>query len=373
MLRLQVGPRAWRPCKEHGTDGMLPCAWPGCSSGITESKFEQDLFVETSEATIFTRREWTSPLGGTYFTWDGSHLPNLFSTRQTFWNEARRNGLVATRHPEVVYHYTTLEGMMGIVQSGSIWLSDYAYLNDRRELTYGTELLKEKVQQLIASESDSGLLSVLQTWDSNLESLQNRVCITSFSADRDSLSQWRAYGPVAIGFPVSRLGLHVNQADLQRVDYDRDSQQKLIQIYLAHLCSAYRVDVAENRLEGMSDAYHRVEGLVELLVFFKDPAFQSENEYRLAYVDNPYLVERTGLVRTAKSFRVARGRVVPYVSSLDILPFGGRSKGKDFPLEFSEVILGPGSDDILERGIREFLEFHGHRIDVCHSEVPFRP
>ncbi|HEX8010670.1 MAG TPA: hypothetical protein VF814_07020 [Casimicrobiaceae bacterium] len=76
-------------------------------------------------------------------------MPNWFSAPKVFWNEARRLRLIATELPSLIYHYTTLEGFVGIVQSRSLWLSDYSYLNDARELTHGVEIVRSVVDEML--------------------------------------------------------------------------------------------------------------------------------------------------------------------------------------------------------------------------------
>lgn len=357
-------------CDQHGNRGMLPCAWPGCENGIAENQFQERPLFEKSNPTIYTRREWSSPLGGSYYSWENSHLPNWFNAPQTFWNEARRHRLVPDSFPEVVYHYTSLEGFFGIVEKRSIWLSDFSYLNDRHELTYGAGTAKEAIRRMAETESDPGVRELLSTWTKNLHMLQNRVCIASFSGEDDSLSQWRAYGPLAIGFATRPLSLHVDQSRLQAVEYSPEVQKKLVDIYLHHLRSAYSADVSSGRLNRIPDVYHKVERLLELIAFFKDPAFKSENEYRLVYIDNPEVLESVGLQRPLKSFRISKGRILPYVPSTDILP----SENRKFELEITEIVLGPECDELLERGVREFLDAKGlANVKSRRSLVPLRP
>lgn len=356
-------------CEQHGNRGMLPCAWPDCENGIADNQFQERHLPEISGPIIYTCREWHSPLGGRYYSWDSSALPNWFSAQQIFWNEARRHQLVPGSFPEVVYHYTSLEGFFGIVEKRSIYLSDFSYLNDRRELTYGADMAKESIRRMIEQESDTAILELLSSWEKDLHMLQNRVCIASFSGEDDSLSQWRAYGPVAIGFATRPLALHVSQSRLQPVEYRPEFQNKLLDIYIHHLRSAYYADISSGRLERIPDVYHRVQQLLELIAFFKDPAFKSENEYRLVYVDYPDVLERVRLKRPPKSFRISNGRIVPYVPSTDILP----SNYRKFELEIAEIILGPECDELLERGVREFLDEKGlANVKSRHSLVPLR-
>ncbi len=337
---------------------------------MPEASFLLEPIVASDEPASYSRREWRSPFGGSYYSWDNSKLPNYLFARQTFWNEARRHRLVPGGGPGIVYHYTSLEGFVGIVSSRSLWLSDYGYLNDKRELTYGTDLVSAAIQHISQSHPSPSVTSLLRSWQANLRSIGNRVCIASFSEDGDSLSQWRAYGPIAIGFPTRPLALHVNQALLQAVEYEPTVQRRLIDTYLHHFCQAYEFDASNGRLTNVPTLYEKVGRFLELIAFFKDPAFRSEREYRLTFVEDPEVVALFGHKGTEKSFRITKGRLRPYVSSLAVLP----SEHRRFPLEIEEVVLGPEGDELLERGTREFLDANGMTtIPVRRSTVPLRP
>jgi hypothetical protein len=325
--------------------------------------------TEGSKSDSWKRRQWQSPLGSPYYSWESSELPNWFHAPQTFWNEARRLRLIPTSHPKTVYHYTSLEGFIGIVKNRCVWMTEFAYLNDRREVRYGLDLLLSAVNDMLATVTRQDVRDLLSVWVDQLKGSKSRVCITSFSGDDDSLSQWRAYGPIAIGFPVGPLSLHVNQSRLQPVEYDPTGQKKLVQIYVHHLVAAFQADNENNKLQPISDLYHKFDRLLELAVFFKDPVFRSENEYRLAYIDYPEILSSLGLNSPPRLFRVARGKIVPYVPSTDVL----QSEHRDFALEISEVVLGPDSDELLEQGVREFLsESNLSGVTVRRSLVPLR-
>lgn len=369
MRRISLHPGYDHKCVEHGTIGPFPCAWPDCPNGVADTEFEEAPLIEREQPRTYRRREWQSPLGGVYYSWESSDLANWFSAPQTFWNEVRRHHLIPAKFPRTVYHYTSLEGLIGIVDSRSVWMTEFGYLNDLREVRYGVDLLLENLRQMLKDDNEAGVRDLLSAWVEKLEGAPNRVCITSFSADGDSLSQWRAYGPVAIGFPVHPLALHVDQGRLQPVEYDPEVQRKLLRIYVHHLVAAFAADVRGGRLGRTPDLYHKSDRLLELAVFFKDPAFRSENEYRLAYIDYPDVLGSLGLKSPPKSFKVSKGRIVPYVPSTDVL----RSAHRQFPLEISEVILGPESDELLERGVCEFLNERGlSKVVVRRSLVPLR-
>lgn len=300
---------------------------------------------------------------------DESKYPNWFSAPKTFWNEARRNDLLRQDTPEHIFHYTSLEGFVGIIESRTIWLTDYAYLNDTRELSHGIGLIRGVIADMLKDEPEESIQSLLNVWDRDIGNDKHRVCIASFSADGDSLSQWRSYGPIALGFEPHDLALHANRADLRPVEYDRDRQRNLVRTYLHHLCQAYTVDLSDNRLQRIPDIYHKTDRLIQLIAFFKDPSFSGENEYRLAYIEYPDLIESFDIAPSPKRFRISHSRLQPYVMANELVP----TQPNHPPLNLSKVVLGPEADSLLERGIREFLNDKMLvDVEVCRSTVPYR-
>ena len=50
--------------------------------------------------------------------------------------------------PGLLYHYTTSEGLVGIVSTHSLWATEAAFLNDFSEFSYGEGVIKSAVQFL---------------------------------------------------------------------------------------------------------------------------------------------------------------------------------------------------------------------------------
>src|SRR4051794_29757589 len=91
-------------------------------------------------------------------------------------------------------HYTTDDGLLGILRTKSIWASHIFYLNDTSEYQLIFERARDLVTRLnvlrnLAKEAPL-LAGAIQTdlrpagWD---------VFVASFSETWDDLSQWRAY------------------------------------------------------------------------------------------------------------------------------------------------------------------------------------
>lgn len=124
-----------------------------------------------------------------------------------------------------LYHYTTLEGLYGILKSQSLWATDYRDLNDEKEIdlfiedklmTYLSSYIKDiYIQSLLDDEEKLNCLfqsgEPLDRWITQLQSgfpkallkgIEGEVFVTSFSGTSENenenlhglLSQWRSYG-----------------------------------------------------------------------------------------------------------------------------------------------------------------------------------
>ena len=356
-------------CKDHEIWGSLPCPWPNCPNSIPEEDFSVESPMEGESPSIYNRRKWQSLTGEPYYSWDKIGWPNWFNVPNTVWSEARRKGFIIGKLPELIYHYTTLEGLFGIVQSKNLWLSDYSYLNDTREISHGVDLITEVATELLKTEARPKVIDLLKKWIDDLKTPTHRVCIASFSANNDSLSQWRAYGSIALGFKPNDISTHSRQANLRPVEYNREQQRALVELQLHHMREAFIIDLNMNRLKNIENVYHKIDRLIELVSFFKDPSFESEQEYRLVFIEYPGLMESLGSKPSAKRFRISKNRIVPYVLSDEL------DSMLDNPpeLKICEIMLGPESDDALERGVREFLTENGMGdVIIKRSRVPYR-
>src|ERR1700730_1271189 len=108
----------------------------------------------------------------------------------------------------VLYHYTSAGGLLGIIESGTLWASDCRFLNDATELSYSTEQLLAALSTLeddtMGPESGFILPGVVE----HLTAETFRVHVVCFCEDGDLLSQWRGYGAdggYAVGLGSDRL------------------------------------------------------------------------------------------------------------------------------------------------------------------------
>jgi hypothetical protein len=179
------------------------------------------------------------------------------------------------RVPEYLYHYTTAEGLIGIVKNREIWATDIFYLNDQREFRHGIKLAVEELQGKGIYE---GYRKHVPATTSMLGSVAPltfpvRVYVSCFSTEADSLGLWRSYCPrggYAIGFRYDDLdALRSRNVHLQPCFYDETEQRGVIRGLLTQACADYDRQNAPSS----DDALVLVHNLAAASIMLKDPSF----------------------------------------------------------------------------------------------------
>ena len=92
-------------------------------------------------------------------------------------------------------HYTTLDGALGIIQSGDLWLSHLRFSNDDAEFLYGLDFVGAELT-VMSEEAAADAPRVDRI--SGVKSLIDRqreqpIYICCFCEHENLLSQWRGY------------------------------------------------------------------------------------------------------------------------------------------------------------------------------------
>jgi hypothetical protein len=135
---------------------------------------------------------------------------------------------IRERPAACIYHYTGAAGMIGIVQSGHLWATDYRHLNDRKEYQIGARLLRDELRANRLSEQQR------RGFETLVSDTQRECFVLSFSESADQLSQWRAYCPggngYALGFEQKNAlfaSAQQHTFNLIRCEYNHREQRKL--------------------------------------------------------------------------------------------------------------------------------------------------
>ena len=166
--------------------------------------------------------------------------------------EKFRSEFIKEDIPEFLYHYTSIEGFKGIIDSKEIWATAADYLfEDPSEITIAKSIAREIIEKCENDLNEKGLLDICQkSIESSVISKEYQF-ISSFSEEGDLLSQWRAYCPkggVSLGFTIPRISendqylytkngsyhdeLYVHENYIYKCIYDiQEQKQKIIDLF----------------------------------------------------------------------------------------------------------------------------------------------
>jgi hypothetical protein len=133
----------------------------------------------------------------------------------------------------MLYHYTSLEGLIGILKSQSIWASHCEFLNDSSEFLHALSFAKSYSGNIYMEDDylaafGWGMRHALEEMD------KHDIYVSSFSEKPDLLSQWRGYCPksagICIGFDKNSIESFCSKKGykLSKCLYDHDQQQEHI-------------------------------------------------------------------------------------------------------------------------------------------------
>jgi hypothetical protein len=265
--------------------------------------------------------------------------------------------------PDRLYHYTTAEGLLGILEAKALWATDARYLNDVSEIVYAEQLIRDEIQmQLEHTSSD------LREWLAAYRDVVPRVreisesFVACFCESGDLLSQWRAYGTnggFSVGFSGKQL-LELPSCHIVRVEYSEQVQRDTIRETLAlHL----RL-VSDARDNGTQQDINHISGnlgaqLSLYALAFKHPSFAEEREWRAIA-----LTDEVPPVR----FRHAQGLLRPFV----IMPLTAHEVPA---MPVVSVSHAPSkAPELTKRSLERLLRGEGYsEAIVSGSNVPLRP
>ena len=271
-----------------------------------------------------------------------------------------------------LYHYTSLSGLLGIVNSGHLRASDIRYMNDSAELRHTLELMQEHINRRIVAGTDHpALLNQLLEWLSHRIVGGPMLFGASFRANGNLLSQWRGYSThgkgVSLGFDPGYIQRRATQQHFQvgRCVYDPERQSELIEEVLdAVEASAKAVGAGVDAGGNYQVIFERIERhLLRLAAILKHPAFEEEQEWRIV---SPVI---TDTVAKAIHYREGVSMLVPYYA------FVLREDRGDSAMGLEHVFLGPTNNSELSMNSLEgYLASTNTspRRGVSYCQIPYR-
>ena len=288
----------------------------------------------------------------------------------------------------ILYHYTSNEAFLSIIENKQIWLSSLKLSNDPSEGFYFSQLVK---QFLDNKEDKKGYLGEV-FYQEIFEYMSNKISALgiSFSEKSDSLSQWRAYADdamgVAIGFDDSKFNKalkNIEGTELTRVLYLTEENNDFLKSLLSEILedgktkqgSSYsqkeepgliilsKEDLKRRQEEEEGIIKKKIEQSLSLAGFLyriKNPFYKEEKEWRCfrLIIHNDLDDENHSL-----NFRIRKNMLVPYQF------FPKESFSEDW---IEEIILGPKNETPIDV-IKVMLNNNGFgHVRVIRSEGVYR-
>lgn len=287
--------------------------------------------------------------------------------------------------PRVVYHYTSMDALLGIVK-GSIWATSIQYLNDVSEYDHFLKLVRKRLPKLTKShglDHPNLVARIVSQRKPHLPSYMDLPFVASFSQARDSLTHWRSYCPqgngVCIGFRSASIkGVYLEKAkkgiclaSFWPITYlgtdDLKVLDGMINKDLSHSIRLIEeIESAQGAIAGDSDKVGLLRAEFEMRAGrTKHKSFMHEREFRLIAL----LFAQKELV----SFRPSRSTLVPYLNMRlpgPATPSPARASSAQF---IDSVTIGPTPHAKLSRdAVLGLLRSKGFNASVEISSIPFR-
>lgn len=279
---------------------------------------------------------------------------------------------------ETISHYTNLNGLYGIIESGGFWLSDHRFLNDTEEFENGRKLTKKLLNNLLEKEKYSDFSKVINETIKQLDTYSEQpYYVCSFSKKADSLDQWRSYANngqgISITFDNTRKSLSHFFAmpilSVSKVLYNDHEKVKIILRTIRRYRKEYLIDSEYGNPIDIEDWGSELSKHLALeFINFKHPEYSSEQEVRMA-VSSSHLNHFNGI-----KHRVGKDRIIPYITSKDIYNDSFEEHVGTDKLPIIEVRVGPAvNQSMTAKSIEEYLICKGYdNINVIKSDVPYR-
>jgi hypothetical protein len=194
--------------------------------------------------------------------------------------------------PDVLYHYTSSQGLSGIIRHKALWAKDIHHLDDPRELLHALDMASAAIQaykpeSLNTLQVNAGVMM--------LEYLrgmkEGKLFVASLTEAGDLLSQWRAYCPSEGGFSIGfSTGAFSESPDwtffklypcLYRLEEQQDLMQFIVGSYLGILQGIPTPHSQAMKGLWESVAFWFVGAVMRVAPLLKHSSFFEEREWRL--------------------------------------------------------------------------------------------
>lgn len=255
---------------------------------------------------------------------------------------------------KIIYHYTSFQNFINIIQTKQLWFSELGTSNDPNEGKVLLEYLNE--------DNKNYFKNLIKNYQN--EQYKSFICSFSGNEESQSLNLWRAYGDncngIALGFKIvdnlifdNKFYLYGNE--LVEVIYPENIQNNKSFEWVISALNKY-----EDIITTDYDKKYLCTIFQNYSCFFKKYWFKDEREIRLIQIIENKVVKD----------RYAIPIIEQYQKETNNLVF--EPGGAFYPLCFNEVIIGPKNKCSIDT-IKSILKANEYsdNIKIRKSEIEF--
>lgn len=314
-----------------------------------------------------------------------------------------------------LYHYTTWDGLLGILQTQTLWATHGRFLNDYSEIVLFRDKLIDSVIPIVEKgyreliKKDKNIQGFIEQRggldqfvrkdaavqvDAAYNATGEEIYIVSFCGeDKNSyvnsnglLSQWRGYGDgggIALLLDTKKLE-EIMQNEDERYSYIfayiadvvySDDEKKFNMELSSHLTSITEFfkqtfDNIKLKKQEAPEATKALPAFMECIGRYKHHSFKEESEVRIVCLP---MIHNEEILRLAKKegsilkpekerkFRTKNGKLVPYIELFN---------STDIALPIEKIIVGPHKEkDWRASALRVMLR--NTNIEITVSDIPY--
>ena len=271
-----------------------------------------------------------------------------------------------------LFHYTTVQGLFGIIESQCFWLTNIQYMNDLSENTHARTLIKNILNEISTKNKyPEGFSKYLKAEYLNQTDIfgpdYNKNYIACFTNNGDSLPMWIMYGKdcgvaIEIDLASEYQFTFAPKCFFRDMLYDEIILQRFVETAVDMYCGAYIELKADENIDDyiIDDIMENLpRDIIIYTINVKNKSFSHESETRLLY---------TATDCDKIKYRVKNNFIISYV---EMPP---RQLNGDKKLPIKSIIVGPGEEqDIVKASISDFIKSKGYNdIEIKSSIIPYR-
>jgi hypothetical protein len=269
----------------------------------------------------------------------------------------------------IVYHYTSVAAARAMVETRTIWMSEFTAMNDASEFAYARDRLVALLTNrnvYVETLARTCVIFALEGLTAN-----TGLLLGSLTARRDDLGQWRSYANNGAGCVLgidARYLEHEAGVAIRTVLYEEALVDKMLRTAL-EVVQAQAEEAPGDIDELMEFARHLVADLFNI----KHPGFADEREVRIARMlvrQSDGSLEDVGGNRTV-------GGATPVLPVAVRTGAYGKTRYIALPLireDGSSAIVSAGLGPTMSNSDAATQEnyFASHGLDVWRSTLPYR-